>query len=398
MITVPSPHELKARSLGRGWPDLHRKVLRGEAGGKVLWQPRILAWWDDKRYFGEPMPEPYEHLSRPDFFRYLDCSTRLYVFNECFRRVEHPSVQIETKGIGKNQTVTLIETPKGTQTEILEMRPSCRQAMRVKREIVTKEDLRTATWRAENARYEFDRERYAQLVEEWGDLGLPTMYLPRPSIQDLYINTMGTQAAIYALHDWGMDEFGPYFRALEHLDCQLIDLLNELPQFEFINFGDNVDARTLSPSLFEEHVLPVYQRRTEHLHRGGKFAHTHWDGAVGPLLRFVDDTGLDGVEAITPEPQGDVTVEEVKEALGDKLFLIDGIPAVYFNSTYGIDELVEFTHRVIDVFAPRLILGISDEISSHGEIERVRVVGRIVDEYNRSLAGCQGSQPRRPAV
>jgi hypothetical protein len=27
-------------------------------------------------------------------------------------------------------------------------------------------------------------------------------------------------------------------------------------------------------------------------------------------------------------------------------------------------------------------LGISDEISSHGDLERIRLVGRIVDEYN----------------
>jgi len=48
--------------------------------------------------------------------------------------------------------------------------------------------------------------------------------------------------------------------------------------------------------------------------------------------------------------------------------------------------LEEYTHRLIDLFAPRLVLGISDEISSTGDIERVRVVGRIVDEYNARFA------------
>jgi hypothetical protein len=42
-------------------------------------------------------------------------------------------------------------------------------------------------------------------------------------------------------------------------------------------------------------------------------------------------------------------------------------------------------HKLIDLFAPNLILGISDEISSTGDIERIRLVGRIVDEYNASL-------------
>ena len=72
----------------------------------------------------------------------------------------------------------------------------------------------------------------------------------------------------------------------------------------------------------------------------------------------------------------------MKEGLGDQVFLLDGIPAVYFDKTYSENDLIECTHKVIELFAPKLILGISDEISSHGEIERIRIVGKIVDEYN----------------
>ena len=52
-----------------------------------------------------------------------------------------------------------------------------------------------------------------------------------------------------------------------------------------------------------------------------------------------------------------------------------------------ISMLEDYTHRLIEMFAPRLVLGISDEISSTGDIERVRVVGRIVDEYNAAVGG-----------
>ncbi len=118
------------------------------------------------------------------------------------------------------------------------------------------------------------------------------------------------------------------------------------------------------------------------LHSAGKFCHAHWDGDTKPLLPFAKETGLDGIEAITPKPQGDVTLEEVKAALGDEMFLIDGLPAVYFDETFSVETLVECTHRLIELFAPKLILGISDEISSTGDIERVRLVKQIVDEYN----------------
>jgi len=385
MSDTPSSASLLRASEERGWPELQRKVIRRQADGRVLWQPRISAWWKDKRFFGEPLPEPYEQLSVPDMFRHLGCSSRLYEFNACFRRVEHPKVRIIAEETGHHHTQYRFETPVGVQTAIKEQRPTCRLPMHVKREIETEEDVRVATWRAENAHYVFDAEVYQQIMEEWGDLGAPTMYMPRINIQDLYINTMGVERAILALYDWGPEVFRPYFDALDNLHDQLIDLLNSLPQFEIINFGDNLHASTLPPVWFEEFVLPAYKRRCERLHQGGKFVHAHWDGDVKPLLKYARQTDLDGIEAITPEPQGDVSFEEVKDALGDQVFLIDGVPAVYFNTTYSLGTLAESVHEIIELFSPNLILGISDEISSVADVERVRFVGQIVDEYNASL-------------
>ena len=73
---------------------------------------------------------------------------------------------------------------------------------------------------------------------------------------------------------------------------------------------------------------------------------------------------------------------ELARLHGDDMFLLDGIPAVYFDDTFEVGVLVECVHRIIELVAPRLILGISDEISSTGDIERIRVVADIVDEYN----------------
>ena len=72
----------------------------------------------------------------------------------------------------------------------------------------------------------------------------------------------------------------------------------------------------------------------------------------------------------------------MKEGLGDDMYLIDGIPDIYFDEIYPVETLVECVHKILDMFAPNLILGISDEISSTGDIERIRLVGKIVDEYN----------------
>ena len=111
-----------------------------------------------------------------------------------------------------------------------------------------------------------------------------------------------------------------------------------------------------------------------------QFVCSHWDGRRARTAPVCPRTGW-CIKAVTPYPQGDVTLEETKE-LGDEVFLLDGIPAIYFDRTFSVETLAECTQRIIDLFAPKLVLGISDEISSTGDLERIRVVGEIVDAYN----------------
>jgi hypothetical protein len=359
---------------------LHRQVVFGQSNGKIIWQPRIGCWYTDKQFAGEAFPAPYTGMDLYEIYRELGCSARLYEYNACYRRVEHPAIQRSARRLNETDVEQTTHTPVGKQVRVIRETPNSPSTITLKWEVESKEELRVAIWREENTTWEWDAERYEALQRQVGDLGAPTMYMPRMNVQDLYINKMGVERSIYALADWP-DMVEAYFRALEESDGRLIDVINESP-IEIIDMGENVHAGTLSPKLFRKYHLPACQRRCERLHAAGKFVHSHWDGDVRPLLPFAQETGLDGIEAITPQPQGDVTLEEVREALGDRMFLLDGIPAIYFDDTFSVDTLVACTERLIELFAPRLVLGISDEISSTGDLDRVRVVGEIVERYN----------------
>ena len=362
------------------FPELHRQVVFGESAGQIIWQPRIGCWYTDKQFAGEAFPAPYTGMSLYEIYRELDCSARLYEYNRCFVRVEHPAVQVTERELNETDTETTIHTPVGTQVTVRRRMTSNWHYLTLKWPVETEDELKVATWRAQNATWTWDQEMYDDLQREVGDLGAPTMFMPRMNVQNLYINQMGVERGIYAIYDW-TDTAEAYFRALEESHDRLIDVLAASP-VEIINFGENIHAGTLSPDLFERYHLPACQRRCERLHAAKKFCTSHWDGDVGPLLRYAQETGLDGIEAITPLPQGDVTLEETREALGDEIVLMDGIPAVYFDETFPVEVLVESVERLIDLFAPRLVLGISDEISSTGDLDRIKVVGEIVDHYN----------------
>lgn len=362
---------------------LHRDVVFGRAGGKIIWQPPIHCWFDDKMFAGKPLPAPYEGMTRPELYRALGCSSRIYEYNACFRRIEHPSVSISSSWLNETDEEITIETPVGRQVAVQRRTISSSAYIVVKWQVATEEELKVATWREENTTWEWDASQYEAVRAEWGDLGAPTVYLPRMNVQSLYLEKMGVENAIYALADFP-DTVEAYFRALEASHDRLIEVVNASP-IEIINFGENVHAGTLTPELFLKYHLPACRRRCEKLHAPNKFVHAHWDGDCAPLLPYAKETGLDGIDAVTPAPQGDVTLAQVKDALGDDLFLIGGIPAVYFDATFSEETLIECAREVIDLFAPKLILGISDELSSTGEIERVRLIGDIVDDYNASV-------------
>lgn len=319
-------------------------------------------------------------MSLPEIYRDLGCSARIYQFSECFVPVEDPAVTVTQKQLSETDTETTWTTPVGTQRGIDRNTPSSPRRIRVKWPVSTEEELKVATWRAERRTWRWHEDRYQQVRQEWGTLGSPIINMPRVNIQDLYINTMGVEQAVYALYDWP-ETVEAYFRALDESHDRLISLIIESP-IRMITFGDNLHCGTLTPDLFSKYVLPAYHGRIDRLRQAGRFTSSHWDGDTRLLLPLARQTRLDSIEAITPKPQGDVTIEEIKQALGDEILLMDGLPAILFDTTYPVSMLEEYTHALIEQFAPKLILGISDEMSSTGDIERIRIVGDIVEQFN----------------
>ena len=154
---------------------LHRQVAFGESGGKIIWQPRIGCWFDDKRFAGQALPPPYEGMTLMQLYRALGVSARLYgQYNKCFHAVEHPAVRRIDRQLNETDTETTIETPVGNQLEVTRRSPSIRSAIHLKRQVETEAELKVAIWRQENTTWQWDRRCFDQARREVGDLGAPT--------------------------------------------------------------------------------------------------------------------------------------------------------------------------------------------------------------------------------
>ncbi len=348
---------------------------------KILWQPRLEHWYNVNKIHGT-LPERYRDMELLDVYDDLNASVRAYgMFNRTIKITEGEDVEIASEDHGTHVHITW-QTPVGSLNQVTQrVRTETEvSAYTVEHMVKTIDDLRVLEYILRARKVEFDWETYDAANELLGNRAEPTIYLPRESLQGLIINYMGFEKTIYALHDHPI-EIERFLEVMEETDDPVYDVVAQSP-IRIINFGDNLHAETMPPPLFRKYILPYYQMRSDQLHEAGKYTHAHWDGYLRTLLPFASETGLDGLEALTPLPQGDVTLEEIKDALGDKLILIDGIPATHFLQQTSYKELEEFTLKVLDMFSPNLILGISDEISPIGDIEKVRLVSRIVADYS----------------
>lgn len=351
------------------------RIFAHQPVDNIVYQPRIEHWYSVNKHQGT-LPERYKDMSLLDVFDDLGCSIRTYgYYNPCLVSREDPAVKVEEHW-KDNLHIVRWTTPVGS---IETHRTHTDLAWHTKKfPVETPDDARVMEYILRGRTWDFDMDLFQQNDALIGDRAAPMMFIARINIQRLFIEIMGVENTIYALaDDPAMVE--RLIGVINETDEEMLRVVLECP-VPIIDFGDNVDHHFLPPSLFERYVLPEYQRRAAMFRAAGKFTNAHWDGSIKLLLPYAQATGMDGIEALTPIPQGDVTIAEMKAALGD-MILLDGIPMTWFLPHESIDDLVRVTREVIETFSPNLILGISDEPSPVCDIEKVRLVAQILKEY-----------------
>jgi hypothetical protein len=352
----------------------HLAIFRHEPVDRVLWQPRLETWISTNRAQGT-LPPRYRDFSHLDFYDDLNCSPRGYFwFNACLKPEQTGEVEVTREQL-PDGTRTTTRTPVGTVTQFDYITDSAHQTREFP--IKTVADMAVIEYLLRHMRWSWDAALFAQQDEAMGERAAPTIYVPRIAIQRLIIQYTGFEPFHYLYHDHPA-QTQRLIETIDETDDLIYDVVCACP-VEIINFGDNLAGEFVSPTLFEQWYLPHYQRRSAQLQAVGKSCHSHWDGACKMLLPYARETGMDGLEALTPVPQGDVTLQEIRAALGDNQILIDGIPCTHFMPQHTYDEVADITKEIIDLFAPNLVLGISDEISPPGDIEKVRRVSEVVE-------------------
>lgn len=359
--------------------ELNLAIFEGTAS-QVLWQPRLETWISHHLEKGT-MPERYQGLEYLELYDAMRCSVR-YAASVGLETYEEPAdvrTSTEQQGVYRITTVT---TPSGSISTV-EQEVHNEDGEVVNRRIheypvKTPQDLKVAMDLVDRQQFRANMAAYQEAADRVGHRGEPTGWLSSAGFTELIKNWCGLVGTYYLLADH-QAAVGEFLAATDRRDDRQLDEALKLP-FRIYNLGDHTTNEFTPPRILERYCMPRWRKISDRLHADGRYVHTHWDGNSRHLLPYLRDTGMDGVEALPPLPMGDMTLEQIKAAVGDRIVCLDLLPAIHFLSHYSMAETLDFARRVIDMFAPRLILGISDEISQVGEIEKVEAITELVDQ------------------
>ena len=107
----------------------------------------------------------------------------------------------------------------------------------------------------------------------------------------------------------------------------------------------------LPPSYFERFMLPYLSDMVQLIHSHGRKARIHCHGKVARVLDMIRETGCDGLDPCEETPDGDITLEELKARVGDKLCLF-GSMQLKMLETSSTEEVIRQTRRMTQAGKP----------------------------------------------
>jgi hypothetical protein len=243
------------------------------------------------------------------------------------------------------------------------------------------EDLKVMQYIWKNRAISPNYEEFEQLDRFWGGAGIAIALSPISSsaLQTLITRWAGIETTVNLIID-SPALFEKTIEVVQSADDEIFEIIADSPA-KIVEFPDNVSGQVTGKNLLRKYVLPYWNKRIKQLHRGGKFVGVHNDGGVKSALPVIIEAGFDFVEAVTPKPVGDISLEEIQAISSGQIVVIGGLPGAFFSPLYSDDYFKNFIEKVLTIFSGNggFVLGTADQIPPDAEFERICLVREILN-------------------
>ncbi|HME51579.1 MAG TPA: hypothetical protein VKM55_05135 [Candidatus Lokiarchaeia archaeon] len=387
----------------RTFEERQKATFRHEPVERIVWQPRFGDWYYQNNILKlrrgmsadqvaglvrkcPDLPEAIYGMEPWEIYDFLNASPRYT--GECwggmgfFFTKSNPDVKIEHKYTTdeKGNREHVIKTPFGNLHESWRAGSSYPDERMLK----TRDDFPAVLYYIKNSYVEhyFNETMYNIYLEVNEGRCVSCGGPWRSPYNKCIVELAGTKNTMLLMKRYPQ-EFDDFCEELARINFEVIMPVELASPVEFMSFGDNVDGMNNPPPVYEKYILPYFQQAADMCKKAGKFTFAHYDGHLKDLLPYLsnDQFPFDGIEAPTIKPQGDVTLEEFRRALGDRIIVLDGIPSTIFLSQFTDEQFVDLVQSVLNAFSPNIILGVSDEYSPNGLFKRMQMVAGIVENF-----------------
>jgi hypothetical protein len=151
-----------------------------------------------------------------------------------------------------------------------------------------------------------------------GPHGVALVDFGRTPNQTILVDYVGL--ANFALHLFDLEaEMMALYDALLARFRRSVEIVAEGPG-RYVCVLENFTSETLGPRRYEQLLLSVYEEYFPTLQNAGKIIGVHYDGHLASCKDLIARAPIDLIESLTPPPEGDMGLDEARQAWPDMLF------------------------------------------------------------------------------
>jgi len=352
-------------------------VLYGQIPDRLPWAPEF------NMVFGERVLAEIPGQSYAPEDAYIEICRRMRA--ECFLRVDAVAVEYQNVEIVETRDDDDISRTFRTSLGDLTLRARMIADIGVEMEyqhvVRTVEDVRTYRFIYEDAvyrpRYDFVEQRIAAM----GDAGVISIFGPPTPLLDLIMFQIRLPNIYFLMADHPK-EMEHLLETMHQRNCEYYEVAAAGPA-EVVRSFEDTSTTLISPELYRRYCLRQLQDYRDICHAHDKLFVPHMCGLLRGVLPELRDTGLDGIEALTPPPLGDCPIGLAREILGPEVTLIGGIDPTQFVG--GTPEktrqmILDYVSQMGD--GRRMALG-HEEVHIKADLESVQVIPDLLEQYAR---------------
>lgn len=261
----------------------------------------------------------------------------------------HESEPIEMDGVRGVRNI--LRTPKGTIYEEKLFEPAYGTAATHKHFIKEKDDYLALIAYLEDMVIIPDIEQLLKDDAELGEDGLPHVNIGRTPFQQLWIQWVCVEDLCVHMMDYP-DLLAEVTSLMGKRMREVFEIVRKAP-LPYVVFGDNITAPIIGERYFREYCVPYYRELSEMLADRDIPVYVHMDGDLKPLWFAIGESGVRGLDSMSPPPDNDTSVGEAHRLWPEMRLGVNFPSSVHIASpetirkvTYGMLEEAGHTGRL----------------------------------------------------